>query len=1019
MKPERWQQLDELFHAALERAPEERAALLDEACAGDESLRKEVDALLAAHEESGSFIETPAMEVEARGVAAEQESSTAGLATGELVSHYRIIAPLGVGGMGQVFLAQDMTLGRKVALKVLPVEFTRNPDRVRRFQQEARTASSLNHPNIITIHEIGQAENKQFIATEYIEGLTLREYLKEPRSRLSTDETGTGPLSEALSISMQVADALAAAHAKGIVHRDIKPENIMLLKDRHLMQKESSVKVLDFGIAKLTEPQTARGTAEATTKVLLNTHEGSVIGTASYMSPEQARGEPVDARTDVWSLGVVLYEMLSNSVPFGGPTAQDVIASVLKEDPAPLPLNIPDRLRWIVEKALRKDREERYQTAREMFSDLRDLYRRSLEVRVATDRALPSDLRAEEGAAGSTGQVLGKTDDGPPAATRDLASAPSTSTFQYLFGKVRRHQTAAVVVFTALVFAIGSLAVGLYKFTNRNRVLTNQNQTKSSLTSQAMKIARLTSTGKATAAAISPDGKYVVHVVEDNQQQSLWMRQVSTSSNVQIRPPADVRYYALTFSPGGDYLYYVVWDKKTAFELCQMPVLGGTAKKLVRDIDSNVTFSPDGSQLAFLRGYPTQEVTAVLVANADGTSERKLATARLALGPFGDPAWSPDGKVIAYPVENTDSQGDFMSLFEVPVAGGSEKPISSQRWWRVGRMAWLRNGSGLVFIARESVTSPSQIWYLSYPDGEAHRITNDLNDYLDMSLTADSIALACVQSEQISNIWVMPGENTNRAIQITSTKFDGLGSISWTPDGKIVYDSAATGQLDLWMIAANGTGEKQLTADAGNNNGPSVSPDGRFVVFVSDRTGTNHVWKIDIDGSNATQLTNGIGETNPQCSPNGQWVAFSSRSRDSPLMRVPMVGGEPVQINVNTSGVAISPDGEWIASTHFEPANINTAIYPSGGGEPRKFLDIAAYYFRWTPDGRSVAFVDGRNPSAIISQPIDGGPPRQLADFKPDRIFSFAWSYDGKQLAVAHGTLTHDVVLMSNFIDHQ
>jgi eukaryotic-like serine/threonine-protein kinase len=1012
MKPERWQQLDELFHSALEREPEERAAFLDKVCTDDEPLRKHVEALLAAHEEAGSFIESPAMAVEARGLAADRGTPETELRTGELVSHYRIIAALGVGGMGQVYLAQDMTLGRKVALKLLPNDFTRDEGRVRRFQQEARAASALNHPHIITIHEIGQAAERHFIATEFIDGETLRRRISGSQSAIAGAgnhfaETRIQP-AEVLSIGMQVADALAAAHAKGIVHRDIKPENIILVRDSHLMQKESFVKVLDFGIAKLTEPQTAGGEAEATTKVLLNTHEGSVIGTASYMSPEQARGEQVDGRTDIWSLGIVLYEMITSDVPFGGNTTQDVIASILKEEPPPILADVPDRLRWIVEKALRKNRDERYQTAREMFSDMRVLHEQENQSR--SGRQAVSADPSSDGTLGKTISERGT-----------LTGAATTRTTSRIGREVRLHSGPAVIVLGALLIAVAGIAFGLYKFISQRQIQTaNQNQPKPAVPFQNRKIARLTSTGKATTAAISPDGKYVIHVVDDGEQQSLWMRQVSTPSNVQIHPPADISYLGLTFSPGGDYLYYVVWDKKTSYALYQMPVLGGTAKKLITDIDSVVTFSPDGKQFAFLRGYPTQGKFAVLVSNADGMSERKLATRGLALGPFGDPAWSPDGKAIAYPAENTDANGDFMTLFEVRVADGSEKPIGSQRWWRVGRMAWLRDGSGLVFTARESVASPSQIWYLSYPGGEARRITNDLNDYLDISLTGDSSALVTVQSEQVSNIWIAPNENTRRASQLTSSKFDGLKSISWTPDGKIVYDSAASGNLDLWMIEANGTGQKQLTADAGNNSWPSVSPDGRYVVFVSDRTGTNHVWRIDIDGSNARQLTNGIGELNPQCSPTGQWVVFNSRSGDAPLSKVPIDGGEPVPITVKTSsGVAISPDGKWIASTRFEPANINTAIYPFEGGEPHKILDIASYYFRWTPDGRALAYVDERNASTINSQPIDSGPPRQLADFKPDRIFSFAWSRDGNQLAVARGTLTHDVVLISNFIDQQ
>ena len=458
MKPERWQQLDKLFHAALERAPEDRAAFLAEACASDTTLRQQVEALLVAHEEAGSFIESAAMEVEARGVAADQGNALAGMVTGETVSHYRIISPLGVGGMGQVVLAHDMTLGRKVALKLLPADVIRNTDRLRRFQQEARAASSLNHPTIITIHEIGQAEDRYFIATEYIDGLTLREHLREVQSGVAAGGKQTGlALSETLSITMQVADALAAAHAKGIVHRDLKPENIMVVRDSQLMQKESLVKVLDFGIAKLTELRTTGSGADVTTKVLLNTHEGSVIGTASYMSPEQARGESVDARTDVWSLGIVLYEMLTNSMPFEGGTTQDVIASILKEEAPPISIDVPDRLRWIVEKALRKDREERYQTISEMFSDLRDLQRQERVRREGSGQSVLAE--SGSGTAGISTESTKEVGD-PAKSTRSSA--------EYVALAVGRHKRAATLLLLVLLLAIAVAAYFFY-FANSDK----------------------------------------------------------------------------------------------------------------------------------------------------------------------------------------------------------------------------------------------------------------------------------------------------------------------------------------------------------------------------------------------------------------------------------------------------------------------------------------------------------------------------------------------------------------------
>ena len=985
-----------LFHSAMERNPEERAAFLDQACAGDQELRREVEGLVAASEQAGSFIEGPALEVEARSLAGEHSDARAEVMVGRTIGHYRLIAPLGSGGMGEVYLAQDNILGRSVALKLLHAFFTKDSERLRRFEQEARAASALNHPNIVTIHEIGHDGPFHFIAQEFVEGVTLNKYLGSKGLALN----------EVLEIAMQVASALAAAHAKGIVHRDIKPENIMVDEGSHLGRR-NHVKVLDFGIAKLADLPAAALKAEAATRLLVNTGEGRAIGTAAYMSPEQARGESVDARTDIWSLGVVLYEMLTGKQPFVGETSQDVLASILRDDLSPLPTELPDNLRWMLKKALRKESGDRYQTARELFSDLRELQGQMHETEANAGRSFSPSME-------QAGQARIPTAS-DPAVTMEAPARP-TSSAEYIVGKIEHHRGAAIIALTVLVIGVAGLGFGLNKLISQRQ--TSQQQTRPALPFQRMKIARLTSTGKATEAAISPDGKYVVHVVDDGQQQSLWMRQVSsTSSNIQINPPADVSYFGLTFSPDGDNLYYVAWDHKKPITLYQRPVLGGASRKLITDIDTVVTFSPDGKQFAFLRGYPLQGETAMLVANADGTSERKLAASRLAFGPFGNPAWSPNGEVIAYPAEIADATGNYMTLGEVRVADGSEKPITSQRWWRVERLAWLRDGSGLVFTAREGVASPSQIWYLSYPGGQAYRVTNDLHDYLGMSLTADSAALVTVQSEQVSNIWIAPNDDARRARQVTHTKFDGVEGISWTPDGKIVYASGASGNLDLWMVEPTGTGQKQLTADAGNNSLPSVSSDGRYVVFMSDRTGTNHIWRIDIDGSKATQLTNGGGELTPQCLPTGQWVLYGITSGKGGIGKVAIDGGETEQIiDENALRVAISPDGKWIASAYFQPTVVKFAIYPIEGGEPHRILDLSGYYYiRWTPDGRALAYVDQKNLSNIQTQIIEGGPSRQLTNFKSDLIFSFAWSRDGKQLALARGTVNKDVVLISNF----
>jgi eukaryotic-like serine/threonine-protein kinase len=441
MKPDQWQEINLLFHSALEREPSQRAAFLDRACDGDESLRKEVEAFIAAHDQAGNFIEAPAFAVAGEMLRGDQGQSLVGHSFGS----YGIVAAIGAGGMGEVYLAQDTRLGRKVALKLLPSYFTMDEERVRRFQQEARAASALNHPNIITIHEIGQVEERHFIAIEFIDGETLRAPLS--RSRLSLRAT--------LDVAIQVASALVAAHKAGIVHRDIKPENIMLRRD------DGIVKVLDFGLVKLTEKHAEQISDSATpTRVLVKTDAGVVMGTVSYMSPEQARGLNVDARTDIWSLGVLLYEMVAGRLPFAGETANDVIASILTTEPPPLTRVAPEapaELERIMSKTLAKDREERYQTAKDLLIDLKRLKQR-LDVDAEIERtSIKEPGGAIDGLTTRSGEAAVETVSGSAALTGSGSNiAQPTSSAEYVVSEVKRHKVAALVALAAVAIAFAA-----------------------------------------------------------------------------------------------------------------------------------------------------------------------------------------------------------------------------------------------------------------------------------------------------------------------------------------------------------------------------------------------------------------------------------------------------------------------------------------------------------------------------------------------------------------------------------
>ena len=379
MTPARLQTIEEIFHAALDCEPDQLNAFLDETCAGDEVLRRKVETLLASHQRAGGFIETSAVGITTKII----ENGQADLLVDRTIGHYKISKRIGTGGMGEVYLVTDMTAGRKAALKLLPVRFTGDAERLKRFQQEAHAVVALNHPNILTVYEIGEDHSTHYIASELIEGETLRQRLMRGRIEVG----------EAVDVAIQVASALAAAHETGIVHRDIKPENIMLRPDGY-------VKVLDFGIAKLAESAFAEppsqcfgvpgATAdEAESVTLAGTNLGSILGTVRYMSPEQACGAPVDKGTDIWSLGVVLYEMITGHAPFTGETPGETMSSILEKEPPPLTSYVahtPAELQQIISKTLRKGRAERYQSAHELLEALQSL-RRSMEFKAALERS--------------------------------------------------------------------------------------------------------------------------------------------------------------------------------------------------------------------------------------------------------------------------------------------------------------------------------------------------------------------------------------------------------------------------------------------------------------------------------------------------------------------------------------------------------------------------------------------------------------------------------------------------------
>ena len=904
---------------------------------------------------------------------------------GTSILHYRIVKKLGAGGMGVVYEAEDTRLARHVALKFLSKDIEQDSYALERFQQEARAASALNHPNICTIHAIEECDGQHFIAMELLEGQSLNE-------RINGHPL---PVDKITEIGIQITDALDVAHSKGIVHRDLKPANIFLTT-------RGQAKILDFGLAKLTyDRRTVVGTVagEAVTSAPAHlTVPGTALGTIAYMSPEQARGEELDGRSDLFSLGAIFYEMATGRVPFEGNTSAVVFQGILDRNPRPpMELNpaVPFKLEEIISKALEKDVELRYQSAAEIRSDLRRLKRDGSGQSSTGIATAPACYPAAQGS----------------------SPAMQSSSSAVILDAARRHKSGAGLV---LVLSLAMIAAGLYgTYTWISRWLGDSG----AVPFQNMSMEKVTNSGKVLLATVSPDGKYVVNVTDEGQgQRSLWMRHIATGSNTQIMPATEVSYSGLTFTPNGDFLYFVQREpaKPGVGFLYQIPVLGGTPRKLVEDVDSAVSFSPDGQQMVYLRESSSEASSKLIIAHADGSGERVLAS--LPLPGYFDPAWSIDGKSIAAAVLDPGSQNPGRIVVLNP-ATGKEKTVYAGTAL-LQKPTWMPDGRHLVLIFHDiSSDWNGQIGAISLAGQKLHRITNDLNAYSNSTLgvTRDGEQLVAIQVTPVAGVYTLSSD-ANSGSNASEVDNHGDIAVGWLPDGRLLtmdYDG------HIAVMNADGSNRNVIYKEHLPMGDLSVCPDGAhalFFMFNKQTKGIN-IWRLDLQSGSATVLTNGKMDQNAVCSPDGKYFLYTTLQKGKQvLMEMPLTGGEAKQLSDKiVSFAAISPDGKQIAALTSIGAGVNTKarieIIPSQGGLPVKGFAPSSFIstpFRYSADGQSLYYgVTNKGVSNLVVQPIGVESAALVTNFNDLRIYGFDYDWKNKKLAVARGRSNDDVVLIT------